>query len=450
MCLASLGDVTGDGVPEFIVSAPREVSAKLGIVGRVYVFDGSDASTLFEFEGDITKDRFGWSVGTAGDVDGDGVNDIIVGSPWDDTFTFEHGSVDVYSGADGALIHHVDGDTTFGWFGADVASAGDLNGDGRDEFMVGAPRRWYGGGAVSAGEVWVLDGLTGALIALLPDVDGDGFPEHIIGQPRFMNGALETGRVAVYSGADGGLISSSLGIEHSRHGTSVAAMYDFNGDGQADVLAGACFCQNTGPSWSGDGYASVIDAVTGNVLGQASGASGSAFSFNVAGLDDINGDGVPDFAVGNHWDFATGPKQGSGFVFSGKDLSLSIDEHQVSRSAGGTQQLSIDVSAEFGGAIYAVIGSVSGYAPGFLIDQIRVPINFDWYTSLSLQEANNLWFVNSIDFLDANGDASASLSFVPGMLPMSATGMLFDHTAVIVQGSTVVAATNHVPLTVIP
>jgi hypothetical protein len=466
MSQTSLGDITGDGVPDFAVGAPRESTSQASTAGTVYVYDGSDASLLLFLEGDISGGRFGLSIANAGDVDGDGINDLIVGSPWDNTIDFEQGSVDVYSGAGGALIHHIDGDTSYGWFGWDVASAGDLNGDGRSEFMAGAPRRWYGGASVTAGEVWVLDGATGGIfrtyvgnhgndffgtsIAWLPDVDGDGIPEHVIGQPRFTDGTFEKGRLVVYSGDSGGLMSATIGLENSRYGTSVASIGDFDGDGESDLLVGACYCQNTGPSWAGNGYATILTPSTGAVLGQVSGSSGAAFSYTVAGLEDINGDSVPDFVVGNHWDFTTGPKAGSGFVYSGKTLNLTMDEYQVSRSAGGTQQLSIDLSLGFAGEIYVVVGSLSGYAPGFTVDNIAIPINFDWYTSLSLTFANSLWFVNSIDFLDAFGDASPSLSFSANLLPLSAVGMLFDHTAVIVQGSTVVAATNHVPLTIMP
>ena len=109
--------------------------------GRARVFSGADGSILYSFTGDSAFDRFGWSVSGAGDVNGDGFDDLIVGAFFDDNNGFNSGSARVFSGADGSVLYTFDGDSIGNLFGVSVSGAGDVNGDGVADFIVGAENR---------------------------------------------------------------------------------------------------------------------------------------------------------------------------------------------------------------------------------------------------------------------------------------------------------------------
>ena len=107
--------------------------------GSAYVFSGSDGSTLHTFHGEFEYDGIGGSVSDLGDVTGDGVDDVIVGAPECARIEVNSGMAQIYSGADGILVHTFLGDGT-SRFGFSVSGAGDLNGDGFPEVVVGAPQ----------------------------------------------------------------------------------------------------------------------------------------------------------------------------------------------------------------------------------------------------------------------------------------------------------------------
>ena len=106
--------------------------------GSARVFSGVDGSVLYTFEGDSTDERFGSSVSGAGDVNGDGVADLIVGAPFDRDNGVFSGNVRVFSGVDGSIIYSFDGDAAFEQFGQSVSGVGDVNGDGVADFLVSA------------------------------------------------------------------------------------------------------------------------------------------------------------------------------------------------------------------------------------------------------------------------------------------------------------------------
>ncbi len=93
---------------------------------------------LYTFDGDSSDDRFGRSVSGAGDVNGDGYDDVIVGAEHDDNNGLSSGSARVFSGRDGSVLYTSDGDSPGDYFGLSVSGAGDVNGDGYDDLIVGA------------------------------------------------------------------------------------------------------------------------------------------------------------------------------------------------------------------------------------------------------------------------------------------------------------------------
>ncbi|MBZ0252311.1 MAG: integrin alpha [Candidatus Methylomirabilis sp.] len=150
-------DMNGDGTPDFLVGASGFDHGILGgafdlaDAGKVYVFSGADGSLLFSAEGEAPSDALGSSVSTAGRVDADAKADVAAGAPgFDGTAGADAGKVYVFAGATGALYSSVEGEQAGAKLGAAVARAGNVNGDGKDDLVVGAPgyfKSGSGGGA---------------------------------------------------------------------------------------------------------------------------------------------------------------------------------------------------------------------------------------------------------------------------------------------------------------
>jgi hypothetical protein len=152
--VAGAGDVNGDGKADFIVGAAGVDSAGFFDVGSVYVYSGATGTLLFQKNGAAAYDNFGHSVAGAGDVDGNGRSDFIIGAPSNNSaFADEAGSAYVYSGATGALLFQKNG-AAGDLLGNSVAGGGDVNGDGRADFIVGA---FFAdpGGLVDAGSAFI-------------------------------------------------------------------------------------------------------------------------------------------------------------------------------------------------------------------------------------------------------------------------------------------------------
>ena len=132
--VSSAGDVNGDGFDDLIVGAQNDDNNGTDS-GSARVFSGADGSVLYNFDGDSAGDLFGGSVSGAGDVNGDGFDDLIVGAQNDDNNGANGGSARVLSGADGSVLYSFDGEIGDG-FGQSVSGAGDVDGDGFDDLIV--------------------------------------------------------------------------------------------------------------------------------------------------------------------------------------------------------------------------------------------------------------------------------------------------------------------------
>ncbi|MBI4878039.1 MAG: FG-GAP repeat protein [Planctomycetes bacterium] len=315
------GDVNGDGFSDVIVGAMQYTAAS-DREGRAYVYHGSPAglsgAAAWSADGEQAISFFGWSVGTAGDVNGDGFSDVIVGAPFLDDDQNSEGRVYVYHGSASGLspapTRTFSGDQNVALLGWSVGTAGDVNGDGFSDVILGAPMhlmpppkkgfaRVYHGSAsgLPAIPAWV--GFSpspgtefGLAVSGAGDVNGDGCSDVVVGAGLFASGQAEEGALYAYLGSASGLAQSAAWkVEGEQAGLklggAVSSAGDVNGDGCADVVAGA------------EGEARVyLGSIAGLALTPAwtadGGLAGGRFGGAVGLAGDVNGDGFSDVAVG--------------------------------------------------------------------------------------------------------------------------------------------------------
>ncbi|HWO58037.1 MAG TPA: integrin alpha [bacterium] len=303
--VAMLGDVNGDARADFLVGAPYADPGGLTDAGSVYLYSGMNGILLQQKDGGAADDNFGWSVARAGNVNADAIPDYVVGAPYADSGAAQSaGNVYVYSGAGGGLLHRKYGDSMYVNLGLSVAGAGDVNADGRADFMAGAP---YGGSG--RGAAYVYSGLTGAIlhyvtgdsiganlgqsIAGMGDVNGDGYRDFIVGAPYYRN---YTGAAYVFSGFDGALLRRFDGMPGSSFGYAVAPA-DVNGDGLNDAMITAPGTEVGGLMQAG--ATMIYSLKDGAILHHSLGSQQlGLYGFHVARMGDVNGDGRDEFLIG--------------------------------------------------------------------------------------------------------------------------------------------------------
>ena len=451
--VASAGDLDGDGLAELLVGAPYHEAGRSFDSGAVYVVAAADLHTLdaadgsadqmielgnvatgrnsWKLVGEARDDRAGWKVVPAGDFDGDGLSELLVGVPYHDARgRSDSGAVYVVAAVDLPSLDAADGSAdqiielgnvpsgSNSWklvgelsndqAGQSVASVGDLDGDGLSELLVGAPYHDAGSrsdsGAVyliSGGSFATADGEDGnadgvvdlGRIAALPwnwklrgegpydragwsvvtagDLDGDGLSELLVGAPYHdAGGRSDSGAAYVLSGGglagmdqvDGeadGVVDLGHAASQSnswkltgespydRAGVSIAAEGDVDGDGLADLLVGAPFHDAGGHTDSGAAYvlsggslvgADEIDGEADGVvdLGRAASQSNSwklsgesrdgQAGWSVAYAGDLDGDGLVELLVGAPYHDAAGRSNSSvAYLVSGDGMAV-LDE----------------------------------------------------------------------------------------------------------------------------
>jgi FG-GAP repeat protein len=300
-CLANLGDVDLDGIPDLALGAYNAVRVySLGTGQPLYTVWGSFA------------DRFGYAVASAGDVDGDGRGDFAVGAPqvmvWGGGDVWHisivgPGFAQVFSGKDGTLLRTYTGPANLTGFGGSIANGGDLNGDGIDDLLV-APFlepfvptndlliRCYSG---ASGAVLVQSPTYGgARVAPLGDVDLDGTDDFAVGEPG--------SNVRAVSGSTGTTLYTHMGIANTdRFGSALARIGDLDGDGFPELLVGApqpVLYAPFGGIHQGPGYGRVLSGRTGAALETFVGnAVDQGLGNCVSALGDLDGDGKEEFLV---------------------------------------------------------------------------------------------------------------------------------------------------------
>jgi hypothetical protein len=328
--VGSLGDVSGDGVPDLIAA---------GNVGA-FVKSGADGSTL-AFASFGANGETPIAVDAAGDLDGDGTADFVAATA---VYLRAH------SGADGSELWKVPAGTGSNYKAA-VEAVGDVNGDGTPDVAVAEAQ------VPSTPQLRVLSGVDGTVLFHLfglgfamDSVEWDGTPglELVVGEPDFSQAGDVTGRLRVIEPIGGATLATFVGGSNQHMGFSVAAPGDLDGDGVPDFIASSQFITGATTAWSGaDG--SVVWSLPG------------AFFFNLEPVGDCNGDGVPDVVGGGPGGGVGGT--GSAHLRNGATganiVSINSDEQNAFRTLEGPGDVTGDgVPDLFSGSAGAVFVNV--------------------------------------------------------------------------------------------
>ena len=436
--LAAAGDVDGDGYDDVLVGAYGSDSSGPES-GIVYLFRGplsgdlDPASADAWLVGEDAWDQAGRSVAGAGDVNGDGYDDILIGAPENcdggtdagKTYLL-YGPLEGFLAPDASFVGQYEDDQS----GMSVASAGDVNGDGYDDILIGAPEN--GDGGYKAGKAYLLYGPqngtvdlaaadasfvgeteydeAGTWVASAGDVDGDGYDDILIGAPENGEAYDEAGKAYLLYGPLYGTIDLSsadaafLGEDDNDHaGWSVSSAGDVDLDGHDDVLIGAPYNDDGGGS-AGQAY-----LVRGPIYGTIDlsytdasfpGEDSSDYAARaMAAAGDVNGDGYPDILIGAYHNDDGGSGAGKAYVMYGP--------------FGGVHPLS--------GADASFIGEVSSDAAGRAVSAAG-DVNGDGYDDILIgaydndgggDDAGKAYLIYgppgcaSVPWVDADGDGHA-------------------------------------------
>ena len=415
--VSGAGDVNGDGLADIIVGVSRAEPNGLFSGASYVVFGKSDGGVVelsdidngggFAINGASRLDQSGFSVSGAGDVNGDGLDDIIIGAHYaDSNENSKNGaSYVVFGKTDGDIIelsdiNNTDNNRGFAlngvnvddYSGSSVSGAGDVNGDGLDDIIIGAylanPNgRNSGasyvvfgksdGGIIELSDIddtdspggFVLNGRdledqSGVSVSAAGDVNGDGLDDIIIGAHRTNPSGFRSGTSYVVFGKSDGAIVELSDIEEEngggfvinganesdQSGRSVSGAGDVNGDGLDDIIVGARYADpSSGGRDSGASYVvfgksdegtveltaiEMSDNNNGFVINGESGGDQSGVS--VSGAGDINGDGLDDILIGAYLADPNGnSNSGASYLVFGKTDGNAVALSDVGQGSGG-------------------------------------------------------------------------------------------------------------------
>ena len=385
--VGTAGDVNGDGYADVIVGVRQYGNGQL-IEGAALVYYGSaaglSATANWTAEGNLDYAFFGDSVGTAGDVNGDGYADVIVGASGYSNGEASEGWAFVYHGSAGGLSltpnWTAQSNVAGAQFGYSAGTAGDVNGDGYADVIVGA---WYltngqqqegrayvyhgSASGLSASANWTVESnqayaFFGSSVGTAGDVNGDGYTDVIVGAEGYSNGQTYEGAAYVYHGSAGGLPATANWTAESNQtyanlGGSAGTAGDVNGDGYADVIVGARGYDN---GQTEEGRAFVYHGSAGGLPAAytwtaESDQASAYFGYSAGTAGDVNGDGYADAIVGAYYYSIGQSNEGAAFVYHGAPTGLGP---AAAWSAEGNQNMavlgySVDTAGDVNGDGYA-------------------------------------------------------------------------------------------------
>ena len=426
--VSTAGNVNGDGFDDVIIGIYNAASAGNSKAGRVVVFSGVDGSTVLRWDGTSADEYFGSAVAGGRDFDGDSIPDLVVGSANADPSGGSNrtGFVNVYSGATGALIYQIPGESNGDQFGREIAMLDDVDSDGVADLLIGAPLADLPAGGSNAGAGYVYSGATAtqlfrmdgeaigdgfsSSVSSAGDMNSDGVPDLILGSPWASPGGMNAaGAAYAHSGVDGSLLFKWSGEAGGDvMGQAVSSATDIDQDGHADVLVGAYGTDTPGKNNRGSVY--LYSGADGSKLWQWSGDKAAAklgSALSLAG--DLNNDGRKELIMSGNSD---GPaNEGMVYVKSFNPF-LYADIDELSYLTGGTVAFSVDFPASTSGYEYRILVSPKGTGPSrFGID---IPLNGGVVTENSYYGIYPVpTYSDMHGTLDANGDGAASITLPP-------------------------------------
>lgn len=354
------GDFDGDGYRDVIFGSYGH-DHSLGNEGAAWVFYGTvsgiDTSSEQELTQSSTAQHDAWGRGAtgAGDVDGDGYDDVLVGCTGCDDLTSDGGAAFVYLGSSTGV--DLSTETIFtenaggrtGTYGSDPLGGADFNGDGYADIVVGVPTGYDGEAWLYLGSATGPDPTSGQEVypsddpivgyaqdLAAADFDGDGQDDLVLGASGDDDAASNAGAVYVYLGSSSGVDLSSEAkwttsdaTSYDAVGTQLSAGSDLDGDGYPELLLGVAGDNHSGYSDAGAVYvyygsATGLSTASEDKLTLASPDDEDRLGFSVAALGDIDGDGYGDIASGAPWQDRP-PDGGSIVVWTGMCVDADAD-----------------------------------------------------------------------------------------------------------------------------
>lgn len=358
-------DLDGDGVDDVLVGARgTSCTGTSTFEGKAHLLSGATGTSIASWCGASHDEAFGHRVTWVRDIDGGGLPELVVAAFFylEPTLGPETGRIVLISGETLQPVWQLVGEWPGGRFGSQVANAGDLDGDGFDELLVSAPNY----STLRTGRVYVVSSKTvqvlrvhegslednyGRALTSIDDADGDGVRDYAICGEDWDSTTFDAnGRIDVYSGMSGLLIRTWLGndelnLEDENLGFNLAAAGDWDGDGAGDLMA---FLYDSTKQFNET--VRVYSVATGAILAEFADPNDKYSAFGLLGIGlvgDMDGDGWQEFAIGAESDRHEGAGAGRVYLYSSRTKRVLY--HLFPEYAGGNFGRSLDGGTDFDG-----------------------------------------------------------------------------------------------------